>query len=184
MKDILSFEEKQKSSQLIFDGKVLHLYRDEVYLPNGKEGFREFCRHNGAVCIVPITDEGEVVCVNQYRYAVDRMMLEIPAGKLDAPDEDPESAAIRELKEETGVDVKVIQGFRREIEYKLHRIPDTIKQSVYFLGECTSDKIICQEAEVAEAGFIPYEDALKILTFEETKSILKDAEAIIKLSES
>lgn len=108
MKDILSFEEKQKSSQLIFDGKVLHLYRDEVYLPNGKEGFREFCRHNGAVCIVPITDEGEVVCVNQYRYAVDRMMLEIPAGKLDAPDEDPESAAIRELKEETGATCKNI----------------------------------------------------------------------------
>ena len=106
-----------------------------------------------------------------------------PKGHMEHGESELETA-IRELKEETGVDVKVIQGFRREIEYKLHRIPDTIKQSVYFLGECTSDKIICQEAEVAEAGFIPYEDALKILTFEETKSILKDAEAIIKLSES
>ncbi len=106
MKDMKSFEEKQKSSQLIFDGRVLHLYRDEVYLPNGKEGFREFCRHNGAVCIVPITDEGEVVCVNQYRYAVGQMMLEIPAGKLDTPDEEPLSAALRELKEETGASCK------------------------------------------------------------------------------
>lgn len=87
--------------------------------------------------------------------------------------------AIRELKEETGVDVKVIQGFRRQIEYELRKIPDTIKQSVYFLGECTSDKIICQEAEVAEASFISYEDALKILTFEETKNILKDAEIFV-----
>lgn len=106
MSDIKAFEEKQKSSQLIFDGKVLHLYRDEIYLPDGKEAYREFCRHNGAVCIIPLTDEGEVICVRQYRYAVGQMMLEIPAGKLDTPDEDPTSAALRELKEETGATCK------------------------------------------------------------------------------
>jgi ADP-ribose pyrophosphatase len=102
MSDIKAFEEKQKSSRLIFDGTVLHVYRDEIYLPNGKEGYREFCRHNGAVCVVPVTDEGEVILVRQYRYAVGQMMLEIPAGKLDTPDEDPTSAALRELREETG----------------------------------------------------------------------------------
>ena len=101
-----------------------------------------------------------------------------PKGHMESGESELETA-IRELKEETGVDVKVIQGFRRQIEYELRRIPDTIKQSVYFLGRCTSDKIICQEAEVAEASFISYEDALKILTFEETKNILKDAEIFI-----
>ena len=101
-----------------------------------------------------------------------------PKGHMESGESELETA-IRELKEETGVDVKVIQGFRRQIEYELRRIPDTIKQSVYFLGQCTSDKIICQEAEVAEASFISYEDALKILTFEETKNILKDAEIFI-----
>ena len=101
-----------------------------------------------------------------------------PKGHIESGESELETA-IRELKEETGVDVKVIQGFRRQIEYELRRVPDTIKQSVYFLGECTSDKIICQEAEVAEASFISYEDALKILTFEETKNILKDAEIFI-----
>ena len=101
-----------------------------------------------------------------------------PKGHMESGESELETA-IRELKEETGVDVKVIQGFRRQIEYQLRRIPDTIKQSVYFLGQCTSDKIICQEAEVAEASFISYEDALKILTFEETKNILKDAEIFI-----
>ena len=106
MSDIKAFEEKQKSSQLIFDGKVLHLYRDEIYLPDGREAYREFCRHNGAVCVVPVTEEGEVICVRQYRYAVGQMMLEIPAGKLDTPDEDPTSAALRELKEETGATCK------------------------------------------------------------------------------
>ena len=49
MSDIKAFEEKQKSSRLIFDGTVLHVYRDEIYHPNGIEGYREFCRHNGAV---------------------------------------------------------------------------------------------------------------------------------------
>lgn len=101
-----------------------------------------------------------------------------PKGHMESGESELETA-IRELKEETGVDVKVIQGFRRQIEYELRRVPDTIKQSVYFLGECTSDKIICQEAEVAEVSFISYEDALKILTFEETKNILKDAEIFI-----
>ena len=108
MKDIKSFEEKQKSSQLIFDGKVLHLYRDEIFLPNGREAFREFCRHIGAVCVVPVTDEGEIICVKQYRYAVGEVMLEIPAGKLDSKNEDPREAALRELREETGATCKTL----------------------------------------------------------------------------
>ena len=101
-----------------------------------------------------------------------------PKGHMESGESELETA-IRELKEETGVDVKVIQDFRRQIEYELRRVPDTIKQSVYFLGECTSDIIICQESEVAEASFVSYQDALKILTYEETKNILKDAEIFI-----
>ena len=100
------FTETTKVSDLIFDGKVLHLYRDEIYLPNGKEGFREYCRHMGAVCVVPVTDEGEIICVRQYRYAVGRTVLEIPAGKLDSKDEIPLDAAVRELREETGATAK------------------------------------------------------------------------------
>ena len=101
-----------------------------------------------------------------------------PKGHTE-PGESEIETAIRELKEETGIEVKIIEGFRRQIEYELRNIPNTIKQSVYFLGECTSDKIICQESEVSEARFISYEDAIKILTFEETKSILIDAEKFI-----
>ena len=102
------FIETEKSSELIFDGKVLHLYRDEVYIPNGKVSFREYCRHMGAVCVVPVTDEGEIICVRQYRYAVGRTVLEMPAGKLDSKDEIPLEAAIRELREETGAVAKKI----------------------------------------------------------------------------
>ena len=106
MNDISKFKESTKSSELIFDGKVLHLYRDDIYLPDGREAFREYCRHIGAVCVVPITDDGEIICVRQYRYPVADVMLEIPAGKLDSRDEDPTDAVLRELREETGANCK------------------------------------------------------------------------------
>ena len=98
----MDYTEKQLHSELIFDGKVLHLYRDDILLPDGKKGFREYCKHVGAVCIVPLTAADEVICVKQFRYAHRKMVLEIPAGKLDSPDEDPVKAALRELREETG----------------------------------------------------------------------------------
>lgn len=96
------FKETQASSELIFDGKVLHLYKDVINLPNGEQGMREYCKHNGAVAVVPLTREGEVVCVRQHRYALGRVTLEIPAGKFDYLGEDHCEAALRELREETG----------------------------------------------------------------------------------
>ena len=96
------FYEKPLESESIFEGRVLRLFRDKVELPDGSAAYREVIRHNGAVCVLPLTDEGEVVCVTQYRHAVGRSTLELPAGKLDTKDEDPESAARRELREETG----------------------------------------------------------------------------------
>ncbi len=94
--------EKTKESELIFDGIVVHLYRDTVTLPNGGESVREYVKHLGAVCVVPITEKGEVILERQYRYAVGETLVEIPAGKLDSADEDPLEAAKRELREETG----------------------------------------------------------------------------------
>ncbi len=98
--------EREKSSELIFDGKVLHLYRDIVTLPDGNDAVREYCKHNGGVCVLPLTDNDEVICVRQYRYAHRQLTLEIPAGKLEAKDTDIKEAALRELKEETGATCK------------------------------------------------------------------------------
>ena len=105
-----------------------------------------------------------------------------PKGHMEIGESELETA-IRELKEETGVEVNVISGFRCQIEYPLPQVPDTIKQSVYFLGKCTSDDIICQESEVSEAEFVSFDDALDLLTFEETKNILRDAEKFIFTNE-
>ena len=90
------------ASKNVFDGKVLHVFVDDINLPNGKKGFREYIKHGGAVAVLPLTDEGEVICVKQYRYAIGRVTTEIPAGKLDRADEVPKEAALRELREETG----------------------------------------------------------------------------------
>ena len=94
--------EKKLNTEEIFDGIVLHVQRDTVSLPNGKEAIREVIRHMGAVCVAPLTDEGELIVERQYRYAVGQVMTEIPAGKLDYAGEDRLAAAQRELKEETG----------------------------------------------------------------------------------
>lgn len=97
-----SFYEEKISSELLFEGRVLTLWRDVVRLPNGKEATREVVHHGGAVAVIPLLADGRVLMERQYRYAQGRTVFEIPAGKLDSPDEDPVDAALRELREETG----------------------------------------------------------------------------------
>ncbi len=98
----MELTEKWIRTEEIFDGVILHVQKDEILLPNGNPAFREVIRHVGAVCVLPLTDDGQVIMERQYRYAVGETIFEIPAGKLDSKDEDPEQAIRRELKEETG----------------------------------------------------------------------------------
>ena len=93
--------EKTRTSQEIYNGRVVHLFRDTVTLPNGKQSVREVIRHSGAVCVIPITDAGEVVMVRQFRYPFATTLLEIPAGKMEQG-ENALACAMRELSEETG----------------------------------------------------------------------------------
>ena len=100
-----SFEnlmETQLKSREIFDGRIMHVFEDTVRLPNGASASREYMRHVGAVCVVPLLEDGSVLLERQFRYPVNRVMIEIPAGKLDSKTEDPQEAAKRELLEETG----------------------------------------------------------------------------------
>lgn len=94
--------EVRLSREEIYDGIVLHVTKDTVRLPDGGTSVREVAWHRGAVCVVPLTETGEIVFVEQFRYAMDRVLLEIPAGKLEAGETDRPAAARRELSEETG----------------------------------------------------------------------------------
>ena len=101
-----------------------------------------------------------------------------PKGHTEEGESELQTAS-RELKEETGIDVYAIPEFRRQIEYVLNGKTDTVKRSVYFLGKFKSGDILCQPQEVEWADFVGYEDALDMLTFAETKSILKAAHEYI-----
>ena len=94
-------KETPKSSEKIFSGRLIDLYFDHIELPNGKSSTREWIKHPGAVCIVPILPDGNLCLIRQYRYGPRAEFIEIPAGKLDVG-EDPLVCAKRELEEEIG----------------------------------------------------------------------------------
>ncbi|XWN36836.1 MAG: NUDIX hydrolase [Balneola sp.] len=107
--------EKQKSSKKVFNGKLLHVYYDEVILPDNTTSSREWIKHPGASAIVPFFENGDVMLINQFRYPAKKIFLEVPAGKIDKG-ESPEETALRELKEETGLNAK-------EVHYVGHFFP-------------------------------------------------------------
>lgn len=95
--------ERPVDSQRVFDGIILHIDHVTCALPNGQRAKRECARHIGASAVIPVDNEGNAWLVKQYRACVDRVLLEIPAGKLDYKEEDRLKAAKRELREETGL---------------------------------------------------------------------------------
>jgi ADP-ribose pyrophosphatase len=88
-------------SRVVYDGPFLKVTSDTVRLPNGASASREYINHPGAVVILPVFDDGEILLERQFRYPLNRVFIEFPAGKID-PGEDPLVCAQRELKEETG----------------------------------------------------------------------------------
>ncbi len=97
----MHLEEKTLSSEQIYDGRVVKLFVDKAELENGDIVTREVIKHPGGVCVVPLDDEQNVLMVKQFRYPSHRVLLEIPAGKLELG-EDHRECGLRELKEETG----------------------------------------------------------------------------------
>jgi len=97
----MDFTEKTIATREIYRGRIVHLVEDTVILPDGREAGRELVLHNGGAGVIALDEDKNVLLVSQYRKPYDQMLLEVPAGKLEKG-EDPQSAAIRELQEETG----------------------------------------------------------------------------------
>ncbi len=101
LQDPTGLGEDTLSSELVYTGDYLKVYRDTVSLPNGASSYREYLKHPGAVMIIPVFDNGDVLVERQYRYPMRQVFVEFPAGKKDAG-EAPLETAQRELLEETG----------------------------------------------------------------------------------
>lgn len=92
----------RQSRELVYKGAIIDFYKDTVLIPNGNVEKFDFIGHKGAAGVLPVLDNGNILMVRQYRNALDRFTLEIPAGGLDGPEEPTMKAAARELEEETG----------------------------------------------------------------------------------
>ena len=97
----MNFEEKTLKSQVVYDGKVMTVIRDDVEVADGHKSFREVVLHSGGVVIAAMKDAETILLVKQYRYPLKQTVLELPAGKLEVG-ENPDEACKRELEEETG----------------------------------------------------------------------------------
>lgn len=167
----MHFEEKTISKESIYKGKIIEVEKHKVSLPNNETAYREVVKHNGAVAICALTPDQQVILVKQYRKALEQELLEIPAGKLE-PGEDRESAAIRELEEETGYKAKKLTligevygtpGFSNE------------KISVYFADNLVEGKVNLDEDEFVEKVLYSLDDVKKAVaarTIEDAKTFI------------
>lgn len=150
------FEEKCVTNDIIYEGKIIKVYKDTVLLPDGKTATREVVRHPGAVGIVALLKD-KIILVRQYRYALSQETLEIPAGKIDCG-EDPATCAVRELREETGYEGKMeylgafntSPGFADEIIY------------LYLATELSWSPLKADEDEFLGVVTIPWQDILEL----------------------
>ncbi|ELJ9333337.1 NUDIX hydrolase [Staphylococcus pseudintermedius] len=167
----MHFEEKTISKESIYKGKIIEVEKHKVSLPNNETAYREVVKHNGAVAICALTADQQVILVKQYRKALEQELLEIPAGKLE-PGEDRESAAMRELEEETGYKAKKLTligevygtpGFSNE------------KISVYFADNLVEGKVNLDEDEFVEKVLYSLDDVKKAVearTIEDAKTFI------------
>ncbi len=99
--DAPNLTETEITSETVFKGRLMHVKLDRVRLPNGGESTREYIVHPGAVVVIPVFDNGDLLLERQHRYPLHRDFIELPAGKIDAGEADL-TCAKRELEEETG----------------------------------------------------------------------------------
>lgn len=159
-----------------YHGPLLHVYHDRVRLPNGDESGRDYIKHQGAVCIVPVTEDKRVYVERQFRYPLDMVITEIPAGKLDYAEEDRLSAAKRELREETGLTADVwtdLGDFFPAVAYSTERITMYLAQGLHE-GERHLDK-----DEFLNIETVPLEELVKAVMDGEIVDIKTQA-AILK----
>ena len=155
----MDLTEKPLKQTYIFKGKIVKLRVDDARLPNGETAVREVIEHPGGVCVAPLTDEGELIFVEQWRYPYSEVVLELPAGKLEYG-EDPFEAGKRELSEETGAEAKEYVSLG-----KLYPSPGYCGEIIhlYFAKGLTFHTQHPDEDEFLQVRRIPLEEAYQMV---------------------
>ncbi len=151
--------EQTISSKLVFDGRAVRLKVATVRMPDGREPTREIVEHDKCIAVVPVDADDNVLLVWQYRHAIDRELLEIPAGGID-PGEDPEQATQREMQEETGyVPGKLVRlgGF--------YAVPGwgTEYLHVFVATDLTPSRLFAEDTEGIQVVRVPVKDVPSLL---------------------
>ena len=120
----MNFNEKTLESKCVYDGKIIKVKKDKVLLPNKKESFREIVEHSGGACVL-CEKEDKILLVKQFRYAYNKEIWEIPAGKINKGEE-PYLTALRELEEEGG-----IKAESAELLYEIYPSPGYTSEKIY-----------------------------------------------------
>lgn len=129
----MSEEFKRLGRRLVCKGTIIDYYRDTVQVPNGNVAEWDFIGHQGAAAVVPVDEEGRILMVRQWRNALDRDTLEIPAGGLNGPEEPTMTAAARELEEETGYcsdNLSLLITVRTTVAYSNEKIDIYLAQNL------------------------------------------------------
>ena len=152
-------EEKTLSRRTVYRGRILRLRVDEALLPNGRTAEREVVEHPGGVCVCALTDEGNVLLVDQFRYPYGEVLTEVPAGKLE-PGEDPLVCGRRELKEETGAVAREFTSLG-----VMYPSPGYMEEVIYLymatgvtMGEMSPD-----EDEFLQVRSLPLQEAVEMV---------------------
>ncbi len=177
----MTFEEKTISSEVVYDGIILKLRKDLVETVNGIPSYREILEHRGGVALVAVTDDNKLVMVSQFRKPVERVMLEIPAGKIEE-DENPMETAIRELKEETGFTAKNISLLSRyypSVGYSCECL------YIYLCTGLTPGDTAFDDTEAIDISFMDFKEAFEKVVngeIEDGKTALGIMQAYVKLN--
>ncbi|MBQ9015818.1 MAG: NUDIX hydrolase [Firmicutes bacterium] len=152
------FEEKRVNSRKIYEGAILNVRVDTVTARKG-HAHREIIEHNGAVAAVALTADDRIVMVKQYRYAAGRVVLEIPAGKIDRGETDPQAAMQRELKEETGYtaeDIRYLGCINPSVAYSEEVI------HLYLMTGLSPGDQKLDEDEALEVELMPFDEVCRM----------------------
>jgi len=157
-------KETTKSSKLVYECSFMKLYEDQVILDNQNTSQRVYVKHPGAAAILPITKDHQFILINQYRYPIQKVNLEIPAGKKDDENEDSLLCAKRELEEETGYvsnDIKFFQRIYPCVGYSNEYIDLFVAKN-------------CEKIENPKAMDVDENIETILLSLKEVKSLIKN----------